>query len=68
MTVNGKRVPNKIFQKHIEKFYTSFCEQSIRCMFVCGFIPWRLRMISTGDAVPEVLPLVSYPIRPQPSQ
>jgi hypothetical protein len=26
-------------------------------MYVCGFVPWRLRMLSTGDPVPEVLPL-----------
>lgn len=26
-------------------------------MFVCGFVPWRLRRLGSGDPVPEVLPL-----------
>lgn len=41
----------------MDRFYINFCEQAIRCMFVCGFVPWRLRRLSTGDPVPEVLPL-----------
>lgn len=29
-------------------------------MFTCGFVPWRLRRIDSGDIVPEVLPLGTF--------
>lgn len=57
MRIGNKGKPSDRFQRHLQRHYMLFCEQAIRCMFVCGFVPWRLRMLSTGDPVPEVLPL-----------
>lgn len=31
------------FQDFIDTNYIRFCEDAIRCMFVCGFVPWILR-------------------------
>jgi hypothetical protein len=39
------------------RYYLPFVESSIRYFFTLGFVPWRLRKISTGDVVPEVIPL-----------
>lgn len=51
----------KAFQKHLDKYYLPFCIEAIRCFFICGFVPWHLRRLkSTGDLVPEVLPLGTF--------
>jgi hypothetical protein len=39
------------------RYYLPFAESAIRYFFALGFVPWRLRKISTGDVVPEVIPL-----------
>lgn len=57
MRIGESGRPSQKFQKHLQRYYISFCEQAVRCMFICGFVPWRLRMLSSGDAVPEVIPL-----------
>lgn len=57
--INGKSLSKK-FAQHVETYYTRFCEQCIRSIFMCGFVPWRLRKLETGDCVPEVLPLGSF--------
>jgi hypothetical protein len=49
------------FQKHLEKHWVPFCEEAIRMFYVCGFMPWHVRRLgSTGDLVPEVLPLGTF--------
>lgn len=48
---------SKQFQAHVNKYYNAFCESAIRHMFTCGFVPWRLRRLATGDPVPEAIPL-----------
>lgn len=50
----------KEFDNHIQQYYIPFCENSIRSMFLGGFVPWRLRKSASGDVVPEVLPIGSY--------
>lgn len=54
---SSKMRPNKVFQAHIDRYYVDFCQKAIRSMFTCGFVPWRLRRIQTGDPVPEVVPM-----------
>lgn len=39
------------------RFYLPFAENALRYFFALGFVPWRLRKLSTGDVVPEVIPL-----------
>ena len=39
------------------RYYTPFVENAIRYFFTLGFVPWRLRKISSGDVVPEIIPL-----------
>lgn len=49
------------FQDHINKHWIPFCEEAVRMFYVCGFVPWHVRRIpSTGDLVPEVLPLGTF--------
>lgn len=49
------------FQRHIDKYWAPFCEEAIRMFYVCGFVPWHLRRLaSTGDLVPEVIPLGTF--------
>lgn len=57
--VNGQK-SKKEFKDHLNRHYLQFCEHAIRAMFVCGFIPWRLRRLATGDPIPEVLPLGTF--------
>lgn len=45
--------PPACFPRH----YLPFAENALRYFFALGFVPWRLRKLSTGDAVPEVIPL-----------
>lgn len=52
--------PTKEFKRFIDLHYTPFCENAIRCFFACGFVPWRLRKLATGDPVPEVIPFGLY--------
>lgn len=58
-TVKGKAL-SPSFERFISLHYVPFCENAVRAMFTCGFIPWRLRKLSGGDAVPEVLPLGTF--------
>jgi hypothetical protein len=44
----------------VQRHYVEFCENAIRCMFTCGFVPWRLRKIENGALVPEVIPLGTF--------
>lgn len=39
------------------RYYLPFTENAIRYFFTLGFVPWRMRRISTGDIVPEIIPL-----------
>lgn len=49
------------FQDHIDRFWVPFCEEALRMFYVCGFVPWHVRRVpSTGDLVPEVLPLGTF--------
>uniref|UniRef100_A0A6T8KLY8 Uncharacterized protein n=2 Tax=Hemiselmis andersenii TaxID=464988 RepID=A0A6T8KLY8_HEMAN len=59
VTMDGNPA-TKEFKTFIEKYYVSFCENAIRCFFACGFVPWRLRKIASGDPVPEVIPFGLY--------
>ena len=57
--VRGKLVTQD-FAVFMQRHYLTFCEHAIRCMYTCGFVPWRLRRIQSGDVVPEVLPLGTF--------
>jgi hypothetical protein len=48
------------FQQHLEVYYKPFCRDAIRLFFFCGFVPWRLRTLDSGDKVPEALPIGSF--------
>lgn len=48
--------PSAEFQAFISRYYTPFVENAIRYFFTFGFVPWRLRKLSTGDVVPEAVP------------
>lgn len=49
------------FQKHLEKYFLPFCIEAMRYFFICGFVPWHVRRLpSTGDLVPEILPLGTF--------
>lgn len=56
LKVKGRNVLPS-FQSFLDRYYLSFAETAIRHFFTLGFVPWRLRRISTGDCVPEVIPL-----------
>lgn len=54
--IRGKKVSTD-FQRFVDRYYLPFAETAIRHFFTLGFVPWRLRRISTGDCVPEAVPL-----------
>lgn len=51
------RPASKEFQKFLDRYYLPFAEASIHHFFTLGFVPWRLRRLSSGDCVPEAIPL-----------
>ena len=57
--INGKECTTR-FQKHIDIHYYSFIKEALRSMIIFGFVPWRIRRLSAGDRVPEVLPLGTF--------
>jgi len=56
MLIGGKP-PTEEFRTFLNRYYLPFAESSIRYFFATGFVPWRLRKLSTGDVAPEVIPL-----------
>lgn len=52
----GGKAPSSDFRMFLARHYLPFAESAIRYFFALGFVPWRLRRISTGDMVPEVIP------------
>lgn len=44
------------FVDFVNKYYKQECYHAIQAMFMYGFVPWRIRTLSSGDKVPEVLP------------
>jgi hypothetical protein len=51
---------SKEFDQYVQRYYVGFCEQAIRCMFVCGFVPWRVRRGLNKMLIPETLPMGSF--------
>jgi hypothetical protein len=54
-SVDGTEVTHE-FQKFMDRHYIPFLKDALRAMIIFGFVPWRVRRLSTGDKVPEVLP------------
>jgi hypothetical protein len=52
--------PAEKFEAFVQRHYTGFCEDAIRCMFTCGFVPWRLRKLDSGAWIPETIPLGTF--------
>lgn len=57
--VDGVEVTEK-FQQHLDEHYVPFLKSAIRAFFTYGFVPYRVRKISRGDRVPEVLPAGTF--------
>lgn len=54
-TIGGGRLSNE-FKDHVDEFYLPFCKDAIRAFFTYGFAPWRVRKVSQGALVPEIIP------------
>ena len=57
--INGKECTAR-FQHHVDTQYSAFLKEALRAMIIFGFVPWRLRRLSSGDRVPEVMPLGTF--------
>ena len=72
----GDEAPTPSFLRHVEFYYTEFCRHAIEAFMAVGFAPYRIREVSSGARVPEIMPIGSYgwcvtPTasgRPQPTQ
>ena len=53
--INGRDCSAR-FQGHLDVHHISFLGESIRAVLMYGFVPWRLRKLSVGDTIAEVLP------------
>jgi hypothetical protein len=49
--------PTDEFRSFVDRYYMPFAANAIRYFFTLGFVPWRLRKVSSGDVVPEIIPL-----------
>lgn len=56
LKIRGRSASHE-FQKFLDRYYLPFAEASIHQFFTLGFVPWRLRRLSSGDCVPEAIPL-----------
>lgn len=54
-TIGGERLSDE-FKEHVDEFYLPFCKDAIRAFFTYGFAPWRVRKVSNGARVPEIIP------------
>lgn len=57
--IDGKECTPR-FQRHIDLHYTAFLKEALRSMIIFGFVPWRVRRLSSGDRIPEVMPLGTF--------
>jgi hypothetical protein len=48
------------FTAFVQRHYILFCEDAVRSMFTCGFVPWRLRKLDNGAFIPETIPLGTF--------
>jgi len=48
------------FQRHLDMHWIPFLRSAVRAMHAYGFVPWRLMTLTTGDKVPEVLPVGTF--------
>jgi len=48
------------FIAFVQCYYIGFCEDAVRSMFTCGFVPWRLRRLDNGAMIPETIPLGTF--------
>jgi len=53
----GGKPPSVEFRNFVSRHYLPFAENALRYFFALGFVPWRLRKLSSGDVVPETIPL-----------
>jgi hypothetical protein len=44
----------------VQYHYHSFCDDALRCMYTCGFVPWRTRKLPCGTLIPETIPLGTF--------
>jgi hypothetical protein len=44
----------------VQRHYVPFLEDAVRCMFLCGFVPWRIRKLPNGAVVPETMPIGTF--------
>ena len=56
----AQKEANGEFSEFLQRHYVPFLKNSLRCMFFCGFVPWRKYKLQSGDWVPECIPLGSF--------
>jgi hypothetical protein len=56
----GHTPPTPNFQRHINKYFLSFCQDAIVSFLAVGFVPYRIRLNEKGAKIPEVLPLGTF--------
>lgn len=54
-TIGGGALTSE-FKDHVDEYYLPFCKDAIRAFFTYGFAPWRVRKVSKGNEVPEIIP------------
>jgi hypothetical protein len=68
-TVGGGKQPAPEFKRFVNQHYLSFLSNAMRHAQGLGFVAWCVRKLSSGDSIPEVLPLGSFTwsVEPDPS-
>jgi hypothetical protein len=59
ISITGKE-PSMSFNKFFEKHFISIARQVFRYNLLCGFIPWTIITLKTGEKVPKIMPIGSY--------
>jgi hypothetical protein len=59
ISITGKE-PSMFFNNFFEKHFISIARQVFRYNLLCGFIPWTIITLKTGEKVPKIMPIGSY--------
>jgi len=48
------------FHAFVQRHYKAFCKDALKAFYFCGFVPYHMTRLQSGDTVPEVLPLGTF--------
>lgn len=57
---SGSSTATPKFHGFLQEHYKTFCSDALRMWFFCGFMPYYITRLDSGDIVPEALPIGTF--------